>query len=98
MLLIGEGSQTSVPDNTLIISKINDVHVRVDAQPAIKKELSDFFTFVVPGHQFMPAFKNKWWDGKVRLFDMRAGKLYSGLVPYLQNFCNERSYSFEITD
>jgi len=98
MLLIGEGSQTSVPDDTLIISKLNDVHVRVDAQPAIKRELSDFFTFTVPGHQFMPAYRNKWWDGKVRLFDMRAGKLYTGLVPYLQNFCNERSYSFEITD
>ena len=98
MLLIGEGSQTSVPDNQLIISRHNDVHVRVDAQPAIKKELSDFFTFTVPGYQFTPAFRNKWWDGKIRLFDMRGGKLYAGLVPYLQNFCNERDYDFKITD
>lgn len=97
MLLIGEGSQTSVPDNLLIVSEHNDVHVRIDAQPAIKRELSDFFTFTVPGHEFTPAFRNKFWDGKIRLFDMRGGKLYAGLVPYLQNFCNERDYEFQIT-
>ena len=47
---------------TLIISKKNDVYVKVDTEPNIARELSDFFTFEVPGARFMPTYKNRIWD------------------------------------
>ena len=31
---------------------------------AYKKDLNDFFTFEVPGFKYMPAYKNKMWDGR----------------------------------
>ena len=41
------------------ISKINEVHLKVETEPSIARELADYFTFEVPGHRFMPAYKNK---------------------------------------
>ena len=37
----------------LTISKKNEVHLTVDAEPHVQQELSDYFTFDVPGAKFM---------------------------------------------
>ena len=58
--------------NTLQIKKVNEVHMKIEAEPVIKQELSDFFTFVVPNARFTPAYKSRMWDGKIRLFDNRT--------------------------
>ena len=51
-----------MPD-ILKIRKKNEVFVHVECEPSIANELSDFFTFFVPGYKFMPSYKNKFWDG-----------------------------------
>ena len=67
--------------------------MKVDCDDAgIKYELSDFFTFKVPGAEFMPTFRNKMWDGKIRLFNMWTGQLYIGLLEHLEEFCKQREY------
>ena len=38
-----------------------------NVEPSTSAELNDFFTFEVPGFKYMPAYKNKMWDGKIRL-------------------------------
>jgi hypothetical protein len=51
------------------ISKKNEVYLIIeDLEPHEKEELSSFFTFEVPGAKFMPMFRNRVWDGKIRLF------------------------------
>lgn len=55
-------------------------------------ELAEHFCFYVPGYKFMPAYKNRMWDGKIRLFDLRKKTLYSGLFQYIQEFANARQY------
>ena len=50
------------------ISKVNEVYLKVETDSGVERELSDYFTFEVPGHRFMPAYRNKIWDGKIRLF------------------------------
>ena len=67
--------------------------MRVKCEKHIAQEISEFFTFFVPGHQFVPAFRNKIWDGKIRLFDLRNGQLYIGLLNYLEEFCESRDYT-----
>jgi superfamily II DNA or RNA helicase len=37
------------------------------------------------------------WDGKIRLLDLRTSRMYYGLVPYIQKFCEERDYTFGCT-
>lgn len=78
----------------LLIEKVNEVNLRVVCEKHLAKELSEFFTFFVPGYQFVPAFRNKIWDGKIRLFDLRNNNLYIGLLPYLEQFCIERNYAY----
>jgi len=76
------------------VEKVNEVYVKVNCERHVAQELSDFFTFFVPGHQFVPAFRNRIWDGKIRLFDLRNNQLYIGLIPYFEEFCKERDYTW----
>lgn len=80
--------------NTIILSKVNEVFMRVDCEDAgIKYELAEFFTFKVPGAEFMPSFRTRQWDGKIRLFNMWTSQLYIGLMTHLEEFCSSRGYN-----
>ncbi len=74
----------------------DDVHLKVDCDASTAQELSDFFTFDVPGAKFMPAVRNKVWDGKIRLFNSMTRTVYAGLVDYIEEFCKARNYDVEI--
>jgi superfamily II DNA or RNA helicase len=80
----------------LILTKINESFIKFDCEKSLAQELSDYFTFFVPGYQFVPAYKNRLWDGKIRLADLRSFTIYHGLIPYIEKFCKERSYTLEI--
>ena len=58
------------------ISKVNEVYLKVETDSGVERELSDYFTFEVPGHRFMPAYRNKIWDGNIILFSPATGKIY----------------------
>lgn len=93
MQLSGE-SLRKVSSN-IIINKVDDVFVRVHCEKGIAMEMSEYFTFYVPGYKFMPAFRNKVWDGKIHLFNTQNHQIYYGLVPYIERFCEEREYTYE---
>lgn len=78
------------------IKKLNELHIQVIAEPGLIREISDYFTFTVPGAQFMPAYKNKYWDGKIRLLNQLTGVIYAGLAVYIIKFCRDRGYEYEI--
>lgn len=80
----------------LILHKQDEAFIKIECEKSIAYELSTYFEFFVPGHQFMPSFRNRLWDGKVRLFDLRTYTIYHGLVPYIEKFCEERDYKVEI--
>ena len=74
----------------------NDVHCAVECDSSTAQELADFFTFDVPGARFMPAVRNKVWDGKIRLFNSVTRTVYAGLTDYIAEFCRARDYAYEI--
>ena len=82
-------------DSNLIITKKDEVYVKITCEKHIARELSEFFTFFVPGYQFVPAYRNRIWDGKIRLFNLQSFTLYRGLLNYVEQFCKERDYTFE---
>jgi superfamily II DNA or RNA helicase len=85
-------------DNDILISKKDEVYAKITCERHIAQELSEFFTFFVPGHQFVPAFRNRVWDGKIRLYNLQTSMLYRGLLPYIEQFCESREYKFEYED
>ena len=87
--------KNSLADSNLIITKKDEVYVKISCEKHIARELSEFFTFFVPGYQFVPAYRNRIWDGKIRLFNLQSFTLYRGLLNYVEQFCEERDYTFE---
>lgn len=80
---------------TIRVTKFNDVHIRLHCDSGIAHEISEYFTFSVPGAKFSPAFKNKVWDGKIRLFHLMRQTLYMGLLDSVHKFAKERGYNVE---
>ena len=79
----------------LVISKKNEVYLHVDAEIHVYYELADQFTFDVPGASFSPAYKKKFWDGKIRLFNTQKGEIYIGLLDRIIQFCKDHGYTYE---
>jgi len=70
----------------------DEVQIKIDCERSLAQELSDYFTFEVPGAKFMPSYRNKMWDGKIRLFNTASYTLYKGLVRRVEKFCHDRDY------
>ena len=79
--------------NLIIIEKKNEVYITIECDSGVQREISEFFTFYVPGYKFMPAFRNRMWDGKIRLFSQKTKEIYFGLYPYIKAFAEERGYN-----
>ncbi len=81
--------------DTVQVEKYDEVYIKVKAEPSIMMEMSEYFTFEVPGAKFMPAYRSKFWDGKIRLLNVMTGLLYAGLTKYVEEFCKSREYEIE---
>ena len=88
------GSSSPVAADITINFK-NHVYCVIDADVGTMQELSDYFTFEQPGARFMPQYRAKLWDGKVRLYNMFTRELYVGLIPYVRVFAQQANYTVE---
>ena len=77
---------------TVTITKIDEAYVRLDCDLGTLQEISDAFTFKVPGAEFMPSYKSRYWDGKIRLVNAMTRTVYAGLYSHIRRFCEERDY------
>ena len=78
------------------ISKIDETYIHLEVEDGLERELTDYFTFEVPGAKFMPHYRKKLWDGKIRLFSPHNGRIYVGLLPYIKEFCSRNSIEYII--
>ena len=83
----------------LTISKKNEVYLKVEAEPHLNYELSDFFTFEVESAKYMQKTRRfKGWDGKIRLYSPATGEIYCGLIDYLLEWAEEKKYNYKIIE
>jgi superfamily II DNA or RNA helicase len=81
-----------------VISKKNEVYLQIEAEPHIYYELKDTFQFEVPNAKFSPAYRNKWWDGFIYLFNVDTKEIYVGLLDRVIQFCKDHNYTYEFKD
>ena len=79
----------------IVVHVKDDVFLNVECESGIAHELSNFFTFEVPGAKFMPAYRSRAWDGKIRLFNVFGGEVYVGLLNYIIEFAKHRNLTIE---
>lgn len=84
--------------NKLRLKKINETYYKVFSTPGMLQELSDAFTFNVPGARFSPSFRRGLWDGKIRMLNRRNNTMYIGLHAKLQEYADSRQYEIEFLD
>ena len=79
------------------ISRHDETYNKIKCDPGIGYELNEYFTFDIPGAKFMPAVRNKFWDGKIRLYNVMSCLLYAGLNDYVKQFADSRGYQIIYT-
>ena len=84
--------------NTIRVGLKDHSMMLIDCNQHQLQELRDYFSFFVPGHKFMPAFKKRQWDGKIKLFNQITRELNTGLYKHLKKFCADRMYPVELID
>jgi len=82
----------------LVISKSNEVFLKVNTDPHIEYELRDHFKFEVPNAKFMPQYRGRNWNGEIHLYDMRSKQIYVGLLDKIVDFCNQYGYTYKFDD
>ena len=80
------------------VEYINSVHMKVTADPGIRQEISEYFSFKPEGWQFNPKVRARVWDGTIRLYQPMRPTLYVGLLPKLREFCEARDYHLNVPD
>lgn len=83
--------------STFDISQVDEtlIHIKSDDSGAMM-DLSEHYTFYVDGYKFMPSYRNKMWDGKIRLLNMRNNTLPYGLLPKTLDFANSAGYDVNL--
>lgn len=77
------------------VQKISESYIKVRSEPHIEQELSQYFTFEVPGAKHTPKFKAKIWDGLIRLYNLNTKKIYAGLYDTVVKFAAQNEYQVE---
>lgn len=85
-------------DNTIKVRILNHSYMAIESNPAQEMELREFFAFFVPGYKYMPAYKRKVWDGRVKLYNTVTKQLHVGLYHHLRKFCGDRFYPLQIIE
>jgi len=83
---------------TIRVRKLNHATLKVLCDRGVGAELREYFSFYVPGYKFMPAYRNRLWDGKIRLYNQITGEIYAGLFPQIIRFAESREYKIDVEE
>ena len=81
-----------------LIQKKNEIDLQLECEPHILYELQEAFSFDVEGASFSPAYRKKFWDGKIRLLSTATKTLPVGLTYQLCKWMDRHGYSWEFQD
>ena len=80
------------------IKKVDHTNLLLDCSRSTGAELNDVFSFYAPNYKWVPSYRNKMWDGKIRIFNYKTHLFPAGLYYHLRDFCKERDYEIEFVE
>ena len=81
----------------VIIQKKNELEITLECEQHILYELQNAFSFDVEGASFSPAYRKKYWDGKIRLLNINKQTLPAGLTYQLCKWCDRHGYTWDFS-
>jgi len=84
----------------VIISKKNEVYLKIQCEPHILYELAPYFQFEVENAKFMKNKRYKGWNGVINLLNIHKKEIYVGLLDRLieKIIAHDYTYEFEESD
>jgi superfamily II DNA or RNA helicase len=83
----------------IIISKKNEVFIKLECEPHILYELAPYFTFSVESAKFMPQNRRgRGWNGEIKLLSTATGEIYAGLLDRIIAKIKNHGYTYEFRD
>ena len=82
----------------VVITKKNELELQLDCEQHILYDLEPHFSFDVEGASFSPAYRKKYWDGKIRILSVVSGTIPCGLVYRLCKLLDRYDYTWEFKD
>ena len=82
----------------VVISKKNEVFIKLECDPHILYELAPYFSFTVESAKFMPQYRGKRWDGEIKLLSTATGEIYTGLLDKVIAKIKNHGYTYEFRD
>lgn len=82
----------------IVLREVNEVFCEVDTESqSILKEIQDEFSFKVDGYEIMKKSNPnlKYWDGMIRLFNIKKRLIYKGLAHTLIKWADDSGYSID---
>ena len=82
----------------VFITKKNEIDVHLDCPQHVLYELQEAFSFDVEGASFAPAYRKKYWDGKIRLCSVTKQTIPAGLTYRLCKRLDKHDYKWSFKD
>ena len=79
----------------VIIVKKNELDIVLECEQHVLHEMSEAFSFDVEGASFSPAYRKKYWDGKIRLLSTHTKSLPAGLTYQACKWLDRNGYSWD---
>lgn len=78
------------------VSYKNFTDIKIDTDQGVFMEMAEHFSFYAPGYKFMPSYKSKMWDGKIRLLNSKTKCIAAGLLHAIEKFASHPDRNYEI--
>ncbi len=82
----------------VVISKKNELDIIFECEQHVLYEMSEAFSFDVEGASFSPAYRKKFWDGKIRLLSTHTKSLPAGLTYQACRWLDRHGYDWKFED
>lgn len=80
--------------NDIVVKKLNETYCHITADEHIRQELADNFKFFIPSAKFQPSFKQKLWDGYIRLYNKNTSQMLVGLEEKIKTYAHSNDFSY----